>query len=132
MESENLIPVVCWTKKNFASEFPISNLKNMPMEIEDPETNEEAVPVFASHEVDEEDQFPMELDDSEEESDNLRIVPTDAILVAGKIESEFASIEVYVFEEKTENLFVHHDFILGSFPISLGWLGANFSKVEGD
>lgn len=67
MESENLIPVVCWTKKNFASEFPISNLKNMPMEIEDPETNEEAVPVFASHEVDEEDQFPLELDDSEEE-----------------------------------------------------------------
>lgn len=27
---------------------------------------------------------------------------------------------------------MHHDFILSSFPVCLEWLGANFSKVEGN
>lgn len=74
--------------------------------------------------------YPMEIENSQDELEDLEIKPSDNILIAGKIEQEFASIEVYVFEEKTENLFVHHDFILSSFPVCLEWLGADFTQVE--
>lgn len=93
---------------------------------------EDNIPVFATHEIDEEDNFPLEIEDSDEDIEDIKIKPSDAILMTGKIEAEFASIEVYVFDEKTENLFVHHDFILSSFPVCLDWFGANFSKIEGD
>lgn len=85
--------------------------------------------MFASPGMDEEvdDNYPMEFEDSDEELDDLKILPTDNILIAGKIESEFASVEVYVFEDKNENLYVHHDFILSSFPVCMEWLGADFN-----
>lgn len=69
----------------------------------------------------------MEIEDSEEELEEQAIKPTDNILLAGQIESEFATLQIYVFEEKTENLFVHHDIFLNSFPVCLDWLQANFS-----
>lgn len=34
--------------------------------------------------------YPMEIEDSEDEKENLIIKPTDSILLAGKIDAEFA------------------------------------------
>ena len=55
------------------------------------------------------------------------IKSSDNILLAGKIESEFSSLEVYIFEEKNENLYIHHEIFLNSFPVCIDWLGANFN-----
>lgn len=90
------------------------------------------IPIFASPAMEEEfeDQYPMEIEDSDNEKEDLEIRPSDNILIAGKIESEFASVEVYIFEEENQNLYVHHDFILSSFPVCMEWLGANFNQVE--
>lgn len=68
----------------------------------------------------------MEIEDSEDEiQDELMIKETDWILMAGKIEQEFSSLEIYVYDSEQGNLFVHHDLILSSFPVCLEWLGAN-------
>lgn len=94
----------------------------------DPNNAENDVPVFATHIVDEDvDKYPMEIEDSGSEEEDQMIKSSDNILLAGKIESEFSSLEVYIFEEKTENLFVHHEIFLSSFPVCIDWLGANFN-----
>jgi periodic tryptophan protein 1 len=56
-------------------------------------------------------------DDSDVEDTNLQ--PDDALIVVAKTEEDFASIEVHVYEEKTGNLFVHHDIPLPSYPLCL-------------
>ena len=79
------------------------------------------------------DDFPIEIEDSEderEEMEEILIKENDRILMAGKIEEQFSSIEVYVFEPETGNLFVHHDFILSAYPTCLEWLGMNLFQVE--
>lgn len=50
--------------------------------------------------------------------------------MAGKIDQEFASLEVYIFEPSQGNLFVHHDYILSSFPVSLEWVGAELFNSD--
>jgi periodic tryptophan protein 1 len=81
-------------------------------------------------EEEENDEYPMELDNSLDNPEDYEIKPSDNILIAGKIEQEFAGLEVYVFEDESQNLFVYSDLILSSFPTCLEWLGADFSQIE--
>jgi len=90
------------------------------------------LPVFASegNNIEFDDDYPQDFDASDEELEDLRINATDNILLAGKIEQDFAQLEVYVYERAKSNLYVHHDILLGSFPVALEWLGCNFGAVE--
>ena len=72
----------------------------------------------------------MELDDSFENPADYEIKPSDNILIAGKIEQEFSGLEIYIYEDETQNLIIHSDIILNSFPICLEWLGADLSQIE--
>jgi hypothetical protein len=47
-------------------------------------------------------------------------------------ENEFSTIEVYVYEESTNNLFVHHEITLSAFPLALEWLSINPNTVIED
>jgi len=76
------------------------------------------------------DEYPAEFEDSDEENENYVIRATDCLLLAGKIEEDNASLEVYVYEEKEFNLYAHHDIMLSSFPVALEWLCCDFSSVE--
>ena len=78
------------------------------------------------------DQYPVEIEDSEDDEENYRIRASDCLLIAGKIEQESATLEIYVYEEKEYNLFVHHDIMLSSFPVALEWLCCDFSSTEGN
>jgi len=70
-----------------------------------------------------EDGLPMGFDDvSEEEMEDYTIKKSDSIVVAAKIENEFSSLEVYVYEEQKCNLFVHHELTLSAFPLCLEWI----------
>ena len=82
------------------------------------------------HNVDFKDEYPADFEDSEDDAENTQIRASDCILITGKIEQEAASLEIYVYEEKDYNLFVHHDIILNSFPVSLEWLCCDFSGAE--
>lgn len=59
--------------------------------------------MFGTPGMDEEeiDDYPQAVEDDEDEREDAEIRATDNILIAGKIEAEFAAIEVYIFEEKT-------------------------------
>jgi len=43
-------------------------------------------------------------------------------LVTAKTEDEISHLEVFVYDESQENLYVHHDIMLPSFPLCLEWL----------
>lgn len=44
------------------------------------------------------------------------------MLVVAKTEDEVSQLEIYVYDESDENLYVHHDLMLPSFPLCLEWL----------
>ena len=68
------------------------------------------------------DNYPSELEDSEEEKEDYTIRKTDALIVAATAESDHSSLEIYVYDHKTSDLYVHHEIILSSYPLCLEWL----------
>ncbi|PKY04771.1 putative rRNA processing protein Pwp1 [Aspergillus campestris IBT 28561] len=86
---------------------------------------------LAYHEPNEEDPYlvmPEEADE-DEEREELQIMPTDNLLLAGKIEDEVAHLEVYVYEDAADNLYVHHDVMLPAIPLCLEWLDMPVGKA---
>lgn len=41
----------------------------------------------------------------------------------GHIEDDAATMEVYIYNEEEDSLYVHHDFLLPSHPLCIEWLG---------
>lgn len=58
----------------------------------------------------------------EEERDELQILPTDNMVLAARIEDEVAHLEMYVYEDEADNLYVHHDVMLPAVPLCVEWL----------
>jgi periodic tryptophan protein 1 len=78
---------------------------------------------LAYHQAGEEDPYlvlPEEEDD--EEREELQILGTDNLLLAAKVEDEVAHLEVYVYEDDADNLYVHHDIMLPAIPLCVEWL----------
>jgi len=66
--------------------------------------------------------YPDEFSDSEEEKEDYTIRRTDSILVAATAESDHSNLEVYIYEHEKSNLYVHHEVILGAYPLCLEWI----------
>ena len=60
--------------------------------------------------------------EEDDEREELQVLPTDNLLVIAKTEDEISQLEIYVYEESEENLYVHHDLMLPNFPLCLEWL----------
>ncbi|KAI0176420.1 WD40 repeat-like protein [Hypoxylon sp. FL1284] len=73
-------------------------------------------------------------DDEDEDREELQILATDNLLLAAKVEDELAHLEVYVYEDEADNLYVHHDIMLPAIPLCVEWLDLPVSKnnVEKD
>ncbi|KAK0612939.1 WD40-repeat-containing domain protein [Bombardia bombarda] len=73
-------------------------------------------------------------DDEDEDREELQILATDNLLLAAKIEDELAHLEVYVYEDEADNLYVHHDIMLPAIPLCVEWLNIPVGKpsVEKD
>jgi periodic tryptophan protein 1 len=71
------------------------------------------------------------INDEDDEKDDVRILPTDNVLVTAKTEDEVSQLEIYVYEETEDNLYVHHDIMLPSFPLCLEWLDFNLGRKAG-
>ena len=69
-------------------------------------------------------------DEELENKEDYEIRPSDCLLLAGKIEQEFSSIEVYVYDEESFRLWLHHDFMISAFPTCIEWLGIQSGQVE--
>ncbi|KAI1114331.1 WD40 repeat-like protein [Nemania sp. NC0429] len=78
--------------------------------------------------------IPDEQDQEDEDREELQILATDNMLLAAKVEDELAHLEVYVYEDEADNLYVHHDIMLPAIPLCLEWLDIPVSKpgVEKD
>ncbi|OQO00444.1 hypothetical protein B0A48_13793 [Cryoendolithus antarcticus] len=63
-------------------------------------------------------------DSDDEDREDLQILPTDNMLLAARVEDEVAHLEVYVYEDSQDNLYVHHDVMLPAIPLCVEWLGA--------
>lgn len=114
MESSTIISTLCWIPKGYARSQPIEyEIKKEDIEEEEMMMLEDEMPVF-SHELgklrdqqqehtgdiqqDEQD-YPEGFEDiSEEDQNDFKIKRTDGLLVAGKVENEFSSLEMYIYE----------------------------------
>ncbi|MCJ1301479.1 hypothetical protein MMC08_004279 [Hypocenomyce scalaris] len=71
-------------------------------------------------------------DDADEERDELQILATDNMVVAAKVEDEVAHLEIYVYEDEADNLYVHHDIMLPAIPLCVEWLDLPVGKAAVD
>ena len=60
-------------------------------------------------------------EDSDDDDTNLR--PTDVLALSATTDptDDFSTLEVYVYEPPTGNLYVHHDITLPAFPLCVEW-----------
>ncbi|KAG8864785.1 hypothetical protein FRB96_003371 [Tulasnella sp. 330] len=61
-------------------------------------------------------------DEDDEEREELEVLPSDNLVVAAKTEDDVSSLEIYVYDDSQDNLYIHHDILLPSFPLCLEWL----------
>jgi periodic tryptophan protein 1 len=86
---------------------------------------------LAYHAPNEKDPYlvlPEGEDEDEEEREELQILPEDNLLLAAKVEDEVAHLEVYVYEDEADNLYVHHDIMLPAIPLCVEWIDIPVGK----
>ena len=71
-------------------------------------------------------------EDEDLEREELEILPTDNLIVAAKTQDDVSQLEVYVYDESEENLYVHHDLLLPAMPLCLEWLDFCPGREGGD
>lgn len=79
---------------------------------------------LAYHQAGEEDPYLVlpEGDDSDNEREELQILPTDNLVLAAKVEDEVPHLEIYVYEDEADNIYVHHDIMLPAIPLCVEWI----------
>ncbi|KAG0691754.1 hypothetical protein DFH29DRAFT_1010269 [Suillus ampliporus] len=58
----------------------------------------------------------------DDERSEFEILPADNLLVTAKTEDDASQLEIYVYDESQDNLYIHHDIMLPNFPLCLEWL----------
>lgn len=58
----------------------------------------------------------------EEDNEDDEIRSTDFLLIVGKYGEDVPTLEIHLFDDKQETLYVHHELLLPSFPLSIRWL----------
>ena len=70
---------------------------------------------------------------SDDEREELQILPTDNLVVSAKTEDDVSYLEIYVYESVEDNIYVHHDIMLPSLPLCVEWINYNVNtSVEDD
>ncbi|KAF2674483.1 WD40 repeat-like protein [Microthyrium microscopicum] len=129
------------SKKSKDKEEADDDLKEYDLEHYDDDGDEENGPgtsmdmfgnfkSLAYHESNEEDPYiTLDADEEDdEEREELQIFPTDNMLLAARIEDDIAHLEVYVYEDDADNLYVHHDIMLPAYPLCVEWLNSAAGK----
>lgn len=85
---------------------------------------------LAYHESNADDPYitMQENEDEDEEREDLQVLATDNMIVAAKVEDEVAHLEIYVYEDEADNLYVHHDVMLPAIPLCVEWLDLPVGK----
>ncbi|KAF2078274.1 hypothetical protein CYY_000464 [Polysphondylium violaceum] len=75
------------------------------------------------------------LQDNEEDVEDLEdilIRPTDSLLITAiaTADDEYSHLDIMIYEEDCDNLYVHHDIILSSYPLALAWMDQNPTNAQ--
>ncbi|KAG5477806.1 hypothetical protein LSCM1_05106 [Leishmania martiniquensis] len=63
----------------------------------------------------------VESDDEEELEDTI-LKPTDLVFTVACADAEAPRLEMYVYDEPEDNMYVHHDMEIAAFPLCSSWL----------
>lgn len=87
---------------------------------------------LAYHESNEDDPYITikENEAEDEDREELQVLATDNMLMAAKVEDEVAHLEIYVYEDEADNLYVHHDIMLPAIPLCVEWLDLPVGKTS--
>jgi len=97
---------------------------------DDEEGGQAGIPVFGKtagltyHASNTEDPYVLRGDeeDDEEELGEMEVREGDNLIIACKTEDEMSHLEIFLYEEPEDNLYIHHDILLPSFPLCAEWL----------
>ena len=88
---------------------------------------------LAYHQSNDEDPYiTMQENEEDEEREDLQVLGSDNMVIAAKVEDEVAHLEIYVYEDEVDNLYVHHDIMLPAIPLCVEWLDLPVGKGTAD
>ena len=90
---------------------------------------------LAYHAPGEEDPYldmPEGGNETDDEREELEVLPTDNLILAAKVEDEVAHLAVFVYEDDEDNLYVHHDIMLPAVPLCVEWVDLPVGKKLDD
>ncbi|KAH9468613.1 hypothetical protein Pst134EA_009149 [Puccinia striiformis f. sp. tritici] len=61
-------------------------------------------------------------DEDSHEREELEIYPNDNLIIAARTEDDVSQLDIYVYDQGEENLYVHHDLLLPAMPLCLEWI----------
>lgn len=115
-ETENIVEEVN-EEEDFNSRYDLDNYDD---DDANPVDNLAGLTEFASN-----DEDPAlvvkDQDDVSDDEEDFRIHETDNLIAVGHVEDEFSTLEVHVYNEDNEQLYIHHDIVLPAYPLALEW-----------
>ncbi|KAG5478044.1 hypothetical protein LSCM4_05442 [Leishmania orientalis] len=60
--------------------------------------------------------------DDEEELEDTTLKPTDLVFTVACADAQTPRLEMYVYDEPEDNMYVHHDMEISAFPLCSSWL----------
>lgn len=61
-------------------------------------------------------------DENDSDEEDLRVLPTDNLIIAARTEDDVSQVEVYVYERGEANLYVRNDWMVPGMPLCMEWL----------
>jgi periodic tryptophan protein 1 len=105
----------------FTSELAKLKEKELGMKQDNDEEGvdpDEDIGMDGDHDAD----YKSHYSESSEEKDDYMIRNTDSLIVTATADDDHSNLEVYVYDHKNGDLYVHHEIILSSYPLCLEWL----------
>jgi len=79
---------------------------------------------------DDEDPYITLKNEVDSDDEDFVLKPSDNLIALGRLTEEAACLEVHVYNAEQGSLFIHHDYILPTFPLVLEWLDYDVADGE--